>query len=170
MRRMKPFAPVETLKLIYNALVQPYFDYCSPLWDNCGSGLRAEKLQRLQNRAARVITGSTFDIRSVDVLNMLGWESLDQRRNYTKSIYMYKIINDHAAPNLKQLFRRCSEGDSPYDLRNRETDLVLPKPKKEFLKRSFKYNGAIHWNNLSIEAKSADSAYSFKRIVKSTAR
>ena len=73
---------------------------------------------------------------------MLGWESLDQRRNYTKSIYMYKIINDHAAPNLKQLFRRCSEGDSPYDLRNRETDLVLPKPKKEFLKRSFKYNGA----------------------------
>jgi hypothetical protein len=103
MRRMKPFVPVETLKLIYNALVQPYFDYCSPHWDNCGSGLR-EKLQRLQKRAARVITGSTFDIRSVDVLNMLGWESLDQRqrRNYTKSIYMYiKIINDHAAPNLK---------------------------------------------------------------------
>jgi hypothetical protein len=100
MRRMKPFVPVETLKLIYNALVQPYFDYCSPLWDNCGSGLR-EKLQRLQNRAARVITGSTFDIRSVDALNMLGWESLDQRRNYTKSIYMYKIINDQ---NLKQLF------------------------------------------------------------------
>jgi hypothetical protein len=169
MRRMKPFVPVETVKLIYNALVQPYFDYCSLLWDNCGSGLR-EKLQRLQNRAARVITGSTFDIRSVDMLNMLGWESLDQRGNYTKSIYMYKIINDHAAPNLKQLFRRCSEGDSPYDLRNRETDLVLPKPKKEFLKISFKYNGAIHWNNLSIEAKSADSVYSFKRFIKSTAR
>jgi hypothetical protein len=48
MRRMKPFVPVETLKLIYNALVQPYFDYCSPLWDNCGSGLR-EKLQRIKD-------------------------------------------------------------------------------------------------------------------------
>jgi hypothetical protein len=58
----------------------------------------------------------------------------------------------------------------PYDLRNRETDLVLSKPKKEFLKRSFKYNRAILWNNLSIEAKSADSVYSFKRIIKSTAR
>ena len=46
MRRMKPFVPLETLKLIYNALVQPYFDYCSPLWDSCGSGLR-DKLQRL---------------------------------------------------------------------------------------------------------------------------
>ena len=70
MRRMKPFV-LETLKLIYNALVQPYFNYCNPLWDNCGSGLR-EKLQILQNRAARDITGSTFDIRSVVVLNMRG--------------------------------------------------------------------------------------------------
>ena len=26
MRRMKPFVPVETLKLIYSALVRPYFD------------------------------------------------------------------------------------------------------------------------------------------------
>ena len=75
------------------------------------------------------------------ILNMLGWESLHLTR--CKSIYMYKIINDHAAPNLKQLFRRCNEGDSPYELRNRETDLILSKPKKEFLKRSLKYNGAI---------------------------
>ena len=40
MRRMKPFVPLETLKLTYNALVQPYFNYCSPLWDNCGIGLK----------------------------------------------------------------------------------------------------------------------------------
>ena len=70
-RRMRPFVPLETLKLIYNALVQPYFDYCSPLWDNCGGGLK-DKLQRVQNRAVRVITGSTFDIRSDDVQIMLG--------------------------------------------------------------------------------------------------
>ena len=144
MRRMRPFIPLETLKLIYNALA--HFDYCSPLWDKCGGGLK-DKLQSLQNRAARVITGSTFDIRSDDVRNILGWESLDQRRDYIKSIYMYKIINDLAAPNLKQLFRRCNEGDSPYELRNRVTDLILPKPKKEFLRKSFKYNGAINWNN-----------------------
>jgi hypothetical protein len=23
-----------------NAIIQPYFDYCSPLWDNCGIGLK----------------------------------------------------------------------------------------------------------------------------------
>ena len=83
---------------------------------------------------------------------------------------MYKIINDLAAPNLKKLFRRCNEGDSPYELRNRVTDLILPKPKKELLKRSLKYNGPINWNNLSTKAKTAGSLHSFKRIKKSTAR
>jgi hypothetical protein len=29
-------------------LVLPYFDYCSPLWDSCGSMLK-EKIQKLQN-------------------------------------------------------------------------------------------------------------------------
>ncbi len=165
MRKMKPFVPLETLKLTYNALVQPYFNYCSPLWDNCRIGLR-DKLQKFQNRAARVITGSTYDTRSVDhVLNMLGWETLDQKRNYTKSILMYKINNGHAAPNLKQSFRLHREGDTLHDLRNRATDLALPKPKREFGKRSFKYNGAIHWNNLPMEAKNANSITTFKRIL-----
>ena len=30
-KRVKHFVPHEMLKVIYNALVQPYFDYCSPL-------------------------------------------------------------------------------------------------------------------------------------------
>ena len=61
LRRMKPFAPQETLKLIYEALVQRYFNYCSPLWDNCGTGLK-DKLQKFQNRAARVISPTIFDL------------------------------------------------------------------------------------------------------------
>jgi hypothetical protein len=110
------------------------------------------KLQKFQNRAARVITWSTYDTRSVDVLNTLGWETPDQKPNYTKSIFMYKIINGHAAPNLKQSFRLHREGDTLHDLGNRATDLALPKPNRDFGKRSLKYNGAIHWNNLPIEA------------------
>ena len=49
MRRIKAFVPLSTLKMLYDAIVQPYFDYCSPLWDNCGTGLK-NKLQKFQNR------------------------------------------------------------------------------------------------------------------------
>ena len=40
-----------------------------------------------------------------------------------------------------------------YNLRNRKTDLAPPTPKREFVKRCFSYNGALHWNNLPHEAK-----------------
>jgi hypothetical protein len=44
------------LYTLYNAIVQPYIDYCSPLWDNCGIRLK-DGLQKYQNRAARELLG-----------------------------------------------------------------------------------------------------------------
>jgi hypothetical protein len=49
-----------------------------------------------------------------------------------------------------------------YNLRNSNTDIAHPKPRREFLKKSFKYSGAKLWNSLSREAKEAQSIYSFK--------
>ena len=39
---------VITLVMIYNSLVEPYFDYCSIVWNSLGKGL-GQTLQRLQN-------------------------------------------------------------------------------------------------------------------------
>ena len=61
MRRIKAFVPLSTLKMLHKAIVQSYFDYCRPLWDNCGTGLK-NRPQKFQNRAARVISGANFDI------------------------------------------------------------------------------------------------------------
>lgn len=36
MKRIKPYVPPATLQTIHKLIIQPYFDYCSPLWDNCG--------------------------------------------------------------------------------------------------------------------------------------
>ena len=61
----------ETLKTIYYSLVQPYFDYCDVVWGDY-SKPRAEKLQKLQNRAAQIVTrANLYCIRSSDVLNSL---------------------------------------------------------------------------------------------------
>ena len=43
-----------------------------------------------------------------------------------------------------------------------DADLTRLKPKREFLKISFKYSGAMLWNNLSQEAKSSETLQSFK--------
>ena len=55
-RRIRPYVRNDTLKSIYNALIQPLFDYCDIVWGNINEGL-TDRLQKLQNRAARVIAG-----------------------------------------------------------------------------------------------------------------
>ena len=70
MRRIKKFVPVATLETVYKGLVQPYFEYCSPLWETCGKLLKG-KLRRFQSRAARVLTGASYDIRSADLIDSL---------------------------------------------------------------------------------------------------
>ena len=97
LRRIKPFVPLCTLVTLYRSLIEPYFDYCSPLWNTCGKQLK-DKLQKIQNRAWRVITCSSYDVRSADVLNNLKWKTLETRRFHTKATHMYKILNDLSAP------------------------------------------------------------------------
>ncbi len=70
LRRAKQYVSTKTLEKLYHALVQPHFDYCSMVWGNCAEYLKG-KLQKLQNRAARVITGDTYEIRSTDILNKM---------------------------------------------------------------------------------------------------
>ena len=58
-KRKKTCVPQEFLQTVYYALIQPYFDYCCQLWDNCGIVLK-EKLQKRQSQAARLITGASY--------------------------------------------------------------------------------------------------------------
>ena len=86
-RSTKPFESWEllarlysctTLNMLVNALVFPYFDYCSLVWSNCSLKF-SNILQILQNKLARVLLSA--DIRtSVDnLLCDFNWIKLDKR-------------------------------------------------------------------------------------------
>ena len=49
-------------------------------------------------------------------------------------------------PTLKNSFVRRNVDQIDYHLRNSATDLTLSKPKRKFLRRGFKYSGAMLWN------------------------
>ena len=165
LKRVRPFISKETAILIYNTLIMPHFDYCSPVWD-CLSGYLSDKLQKLQNRAARVITKSPFDASSNHLLSTLSWERLSLRRKKQKALTMYKTMNDLAPEYLQSLF---SQRHSAYSLRNSEGRLTLSKPSTNYLKRSFSYSGAMLWNNLPKNLKNAASVEHFKRNIKKVA-
>ena len=59
-KRIRDFVPTPTLYCIYNALIQSLFDYCNIVWGNCGK-TSFDWLQKLQYRAARVLTFTRYD-------------------------------------------------------------------------------------------------------------
>ena len=160
MKRRGSFVPFETLLCIYNALVQPHFDYCSVVWGNCNNSLSIE-LQKLQNRAARILTFSSYDANVDDLFVRLGWQKLNLQRELKTVTMVYKSLNGLTPDYLKSMFTDRS-ATSTYSLRNCEGKLALPLPRTNFLKNSCSYSGAVLWNSLPTSLQKAQTLASFQ--------
>ena len=161
MKRIRPFISESTTPLIYRALILPYFDYCSSVWDELNVTL-SNKLQKLQNRAARVITRSSYDTSASFLLNRLYWDNLSTRRKKLKAMLMFKIIKGLSPTYLQDLF---SIRSTPYNLRDSEIKLDLPKLRTNYCKRALGYSGALLWNTLPVILRKLDPLGCFKREI-----
>ena len=85
LKRIRHLVPQTTLRSIYHALLQPHFDYCNVVWGNCGITLH-DKLQKLQNRAARLLAFSNFDANASELFKILGWKNLVSQRFLVKNL------------------------------------------------------------------------------------
>ena len=89
------------LILIYSSIIQSTFDYAITIWGyTCDNNLH--KIQRLQNRAARIVTGN-YDYettRGTALVMRLRWMCVTQWRDYFMSILMYKSIHGMAPAYL----------------------------------------------------------------------
>ena len=93
--------------LIYLSIIQPHFDYCFQIWGCLGKRL-SDKLQKLRNRAFRIITCENYDICSEDILNRVGFSNLQTRREHQLAILMYKIKHKVLATELfNRYFHQC---------------------------------------------------------------
>lgn len=167
LRQVKQFVPLETSQTIYKSLIQPLFDYCDVVWDNMPI-TTATRLQKLQNRAARVITSQGYEVRSSELIDQLHWKRLCHSRAEHMTIMMYKVLNNMAPSYLRDHFKIYTL-DNTYALRNKEMSLVLPKPLTEYLKKTFIYRGVQIWNELPSQMRCEISLNNFKKSLSSLA-
>ena len=143
-RRVRHPIPCHTLITMFKSIVLSYFDYCSIVWGSCGEGIR-NRLQTLQNRAARVVTSSSYHRRSVEILDELGWDNLETRRSRQLTILVYKLKNPIASDHLAQNFNSTNSMYS-FNLGNiicLYQDCIL-----RLKKNSLHYRRAVLWNSL----------------------
>ena len=103
LKRIRSFVPTATLQLIFNSLVQPYFKHCCAVWDNFNKTL-AGKLQKLQNRAARVLTFFSYNTNADVLIDKLGWNKLTPQRQFKKAVMVCKSLNGLAPGYMHSMF------------------------------------------------------------------
>ena len=118
----------------------PHLDYCCEVWDTINLTL-CNRLQKLQNRAARIIAGRINEHGQSELaLAELNWKTLSERRAQFVASQMYKITHDLAP-------KRSST----------QTD---------YLKKSLSYSGAKLWNSLSDDIRNKESLPVFKTSIR----
>ena len=126
------FLPKYTLINTYDSLILLHFDYCSLVRDNCSDYL-LDKVQKMQNRVARIVTGRLYEARSNDGLKELNWQSLKERI-YQKCIFMYKVRNNIYPERITSMSELNSNGN--YELRSNNLNLALQKTNTNFIQKS----------------------------------
>ncbi|CAH3191195.1 unnamed protein product, partial [Porites evermanni] len=58
-------------------------------------------LQKLQNRAARVLTFSGYDASADPLIEILGWQKLESQRSFHKAVMVYKSLNGLAPEYMR---------------------------------------------------------------------
>ena len=107
LRYAKQYLPPATIETMYRSLVEPYFRYYCPVWGNAGVSIIG-KLQKLQNRAEKLITNSPFDASPLPVIRALGWSTVREIIDLESDRIVYKSLNGDAPSCLSDMFATVS--------------------------------------------------------------
>ena len=148
----------------YLSIVQPHFSYCCSVWGCCGA-TKLKTLQKLQNRAARIVASSPFDTQATPLLQLLRWPSIEKLINRETCTMVYKSLNELAPENLGNIFHKLCVVHTRV-LHDTKCSLAEPKMRTAYGQKSFAFRGAKAWNKLESEMKLAPSIQSFKSKLK----
>jgi hypothetical protein len=81
-----------------------------------GSRTHTDKLLKMQKRAARIITGSTYEVRSKDIFNILHWEPIETTLKKREMIMTFKALQSQLPEFMTNIFKICL--NYMYPLRN----------------------------------------------------
>ena len=117
-----------------------------------------KQLEAIHIEAARTITGATRLCSVTRLLDDLGWESLQSRRNKHKLTIFDMIMNGLTLNYLSDLLPPLVHETTSYNLRN--SNHIQANTNLFF--NSFIPSTIRAWNSLSDDIKSASSVVSFK--------
>ncbi len=162
--KLRPMLSTSNAEILINAFMSSRLDYCNALLGGCSARL-INKLQLVQNAAARVLTRTRRYDHISPVLSTLHWLPIKHRIDFKIVLMTYKALNGLAPQYLSDLLSHYSP---PRPLRSQNSGrLIIPRISKSTAGgRSFSFLAPKLWNNLPNTVREADTLCQFKSRLK----
>ena len=147
--------PYHLRKVVCEGVFNSVLGYCLPLFGGCDTG-ELQDLQVLQNRAAQFVTKSPPRSPRAPMYDRLGWLTVQQLIVYHTLLAVYRVRATGEPEYLADSL--CCD--------NRNGHIIVKPTRLTLLQRSFKFRGAIHWNELPQEIRKTRTIGSFKPAVR----
>ncbi len=164
LRRIRKYLSSDATQTLVHAFITSNLDYCNSLFYGMPKYL-VEKLQRIQNAAARIVNLVPKFDHITPVMIDLHWLPVHYRIHFKILLLVFKCLNGEAPVYLQDMISRC---EPTWTLRSSNPLLLkIPKVKRITLgTRSFRYSGPKLWNDLPMTIQQSKDIDSFKSMLK----
>ncbi len=162
--KLQPILSTSNAEMLIHAFMTSRLDYCNALLGGCSARL-INKLQLVQNAAARVLTRTRKYDHISPVLSTLHWLPIKHHIDFKILFITYKVLNGLAPQYLSELLSHYSP---PRSLRSQNSGclIILRISKSTAGGKSFSYLAPKLWNNLPNTVREADTLCQFKSRLK----
>ena len=149
-----------SLLLTYKCFICLHFNYAAPIVYPAYSATSIERLQKVQNAAARLVVGGRKRDPISKVSKELHWLKIESRIMFKIMLLTYKRIKGHCSENLKIAYKTYNCRPQDYLL------LETKKVNTNYGKRTFEYAAPRLWNALPLEVRMEEDIDKFKQQIK----
>ena len=161
---IRQYLTTEACRTAVQSLVVSRLDYCCTLLSGI-TGSQLQRLQRVQNNAARVIACVPRNDHISPVLLDLHWLPCEKRIRFRIVTYVYKCLHNMAPHYLQELLQIYTPSRVLRSASD-STLLVTFPPKKRAGRSAFLHVAPALWNNLPQAVRDSPSLFVFKKCLK----
>ena len=162
---IRKYLSVQVTNTLACAFVLSKLDYCNILL--AGSPLYLiNKLQKVQNSAARLVLKASKRNHATPLLKTLHWLPIQSRINYKLSTLCFNFFSGSSPSYISDLL---SVYTPSRQLRSSSDHRLLCIPRirsRTYGERTFSFRAATQWNSLPFDLRHSETLPSFKRALK----
>ncbi len=164
-RKCSTYLTSSVISQVIQSLVFCHLQYCPVIW-SAASKKDINKLQLVQNRAARLALQCSRRTNIAYMHTRLSWFSVEVKLHYSLITFFRNIIFNQTPEYFFNQMQSTTNRHNHYTRSASSGHLIPPTPRTNILKHTVIYRSVMSWNSLPSHISSTQNKLSFTKFLK----